>query len=74
MEAAVFLFEIPTAVGQTAGGPVIGAIGKAVSLPAALVSSALFVTPALALFGRAVRHHGAEPELDELAEAAEVRA
>jgi MFS transporter, DHA3 family, tetracycline resistance protein len=52
------------AIGQTAGGPIIGAIGKAISLPAALVSSALFVTPALALFGRAVRHHGAEPELE----------
>jgi MFS transporter, DHA3 family, tetracycline resistance protein len=52
------------AIGQTAGGPIIGAIGKAFSLPAALVSSALFVTPALALFGRAVRHHGAEPELE----------
>jgi DHA3 family tetracycline resistance protein-like MFS transporter len=54
------------AIGQTAGGPVIGVIGKAVSLPAALVSSALFVTPALALFGRAVRHHGAEPELESV--------
>jgi MFS family permease len=52
------------AIGQTAGGPIIGAIGKAFSLPAALVSSALFVTPALALFGRAVHHHGAEPELE----------
>jgi len=62
------------AIGQTAGGPVVGAIGKAISLPAALVSSALFVTPALALFGRAVRHHGAGPELDELPATAEVRA
>jgi predicted MFS family arabinose efflux permease len=52
------------AIGQTAGGPIIGAIGKAISLPAALVTSALFVTPALALFGRAVRHRGAEPELE----------
>jgi DHA3 family tetracycline resistance protein-like MFS transporter len=62
------------AIGQTAGGPVIGAIGKAVSLPAALVSSALFVTPALALFGRAVRHHGTGPELEDLPEAVKVRA
>ena len=54
------------AIGQTAGGPVIGVIGKVVSLPAALVSSALFVTPALALFGRAVRHHGEEPELESV--------
>jgi DHA3 family tetracycline resistance protein-like MFS transporter len=56
------------AIGQTAGGPVVGAVGKVISLPAALVTSALFLTPALALFGRAVRHHGREPELEELPE------
>jgi MFS transporter, DHA3 family, tetracycline resistance protein len=54
------------AVGQTAGGPLVGAIGKAVSLPAALVTSALFLTPVLGLYGRAARHHGREPELAEL--------
>ncbi|CAN5366541.1 tetracycline efflux MFS transporter TetA(P) [soil metagenome] len=54
------------AIGQTAGGPVVGAIGKAISLPAALIASALFLTPALALFGRAIRHLGVEPELEEL--------
>jgi DHA3 family tetracycline resistance protein-like MFS transporter len=43
------------AIGQTAGGPLVGAIGKLVSLPAALFSSALFLTPALALYGRAAR-------------------
>lgn len=62
------------AIGQTAGGPVIGAIGRAISLPAALTTSALFITPALALYGRAVRHHGAEPELEELAEPVQARA
>jgi predicted MFS family arabinose efflux permease len=51
-------------IGEAAGGPIIGVIGKAVSLPAALVASALFVTPALALFGRAAVHHGREPELE----------
>jgi DHA3 family tetracycline resistance protein-like MFS transporter len=56
------------AIGQTAGGPVVGAIGKAISLPAALVTSALFLSPALALFGRAVRNRGREPELAELPE------
>jgi DHA3 family tetracycline resistance protein-like MFS transporter len=54
------------AVGQTAGGPLVGAIGKAVSLPAALVTSALFLTPVLGLYGSAARHHGREPELAEL--------
>jgi Na+(H+)/acetate symporter ActP len=43
------------AIGQTAGGPVVGAIGNVVSLPAALVTSALFYTPLLGLYGRAAR-------------------
>jgi MFS family permease len=41
------------AIGETAGGPVIGAIGNAVSLPAALVTSALFYVPVLGLYARA---------------------
>jgi DHA3 family tetracycline resistance protein-like MFS transporter len=43
------------AIGETAGGPVVGAIGNVVSLPAALVTSALFYTPLLGLYGRAAR-------------------
>jgi Na+(H+)/acetate symporter ActP len=43
------------AVGETAGGPVVGVIGNVVSLPAALVASALFYTPLLGLYGRAAR-------------------
>ena len=58
------------AIGETAGGPVVGAIGKAVTLPAALVASALFYVPLLGLYGRAARHHGREPELDAVAELA----
>jgi predicted MFS family arabinose efflux permease len=54
------------AIGETAGGPLVGAIGKAVSLPAALAASALFYVPLLGLYGRAARHDGREPELVEL--------
>ena len=54
------------AVGQTAGGPVLGAIGNAWGIPAALVAGAVVLTPALALYGRALRHDGVEPELEEL--------
>jgi hypothetical protein len=32
---------------------------------AALVASGLLLTPALALYGRALRHGGREPELEE---------
>jgi len=51
------------ALGQIAGGPVVGYIGSAVSLPAALVVAALALTPALGLFTRAVREpeHAKEP-------------
>jgi MFS transporter, DHA3 family, tetracycline resistance protein len=56
------------AIGETAGGPAVGAIGRAVTLPAALVASALFYVPLLGLYGRAARHHGRGPELDAVAQ------
>jgi MFS transporter, DHA3 family, tetracycline resistance protein len=62
------------AIGQTAGGPLVGAIGKAVSLPAALFTSALFLLPTLGLYTRAARHDGREPELVELPQAVETGA
>jgi DHA3 family tetracycline resistance protein-like MFS transporter len=43
------------AIGETVGGPIVGVIGKVVSLPAALVTSALFYVPLLGLYGRAAR-------------------
>jgi len=43
------------ALGQVAGGPGIGALGKWVSLRAAIVCSGLLLSPALALYGRALR-------------------
>ena len=54
------------AVGQAAGGPLLGAIGNGFGIPAALATGALMVVPALGLYGRALRHGGAEPELEEL--------
>lgn len=61
------------ALGQIAGGPAVGAIGSAVSLPAALVVAGLALTPAVALIARTVRTPDArEPaEADALAESAE---
>lgn len=54
------------AIGQVAGGPGIGALGSLVSLRAALLAGAALLAPAVGLFGRALRHHGHEPELEEL--------
>jgi DHA3 family tetracycline resistance protein-like MFS transporter len=57
------------AVGQWTGGPAIGAVGNALGIRAALVIGAFFLTPAVALYGRAIRHGGSEPELAGVAEA-----
>jgi MFS transporter, DHA3 family, tetracycline resistance protein len=57
------------AFGEVAGGPGVGAIGTAASLRAALVVAGFLLTPAVALYARALRHGGREPELEELPEA-----
>jgi MFS transporter, DHA3 family, tetracycline resistance protein len=54
------------AIGQAGGGPVLGAIGNAWGIRAALAAGALVIAPALALYGRAIAHGGHEPELEEL--------
>lgn len=52
------------AIGQIAGGPGIGAVGKLVSVQAAIALSGLLLAPALPLFARAHRQ-GDEPEGEE---------
>jgi MFS transporter, DHA3 family, tetracycline resistance protein len=54
------------AIGQAGGGPVLGVIGNVWGIRAALAAGALVIVPALALYGRAMRHGGKEPELEEL--------
>ncbi len=49
--------------GEWAGGPALGGIGNVLGVRAAIAGSALALLPALALYGRAVRHHGREPGL-----------
>ncbi len=51
------------AVGQAAGGPLLGAVGNVFGIPAALAGGALLLLPALGVYGRALRHGGVEPEL-----------
>ena len=62
------------AIGETAGGPIVGVIGKAVSLPAALATSSLFLLPTFGLYARAARHDGHEPELAALPQPVETGA
>ena len=52
------------AVGQAGGGPVLGAIGNGWGIRAALIVGGLVLAPALALYGRAIAHHGREPDLE----------
>ena len=54
------------AIGQAAGGPALGVVGNVWGIRAALVAGAAVIAPALALYGRALRHGGDEPELGEL--------
>lgn len=46
------------AIGQVCGGPMVGAIGNAVSIRAALIASALLLSPVLPLYSRAIRRGG----------------
>jgi hypothetical protein len=41
-------------------------IGNVWGIRAALATGAVVIAPVLALYGRAIAHHGREPELDEL--------
>jgi DHA3 family tetracycline resistance protein-like MFS transporter len=54
------------AIGQAGGGPVLGLIGNLWGIRAALSAGAVAIAPALALYGRALRHGGREPEFEEL--------
>jgi DHA3 family tetracycline resistance protein-like MFS transporter len=59
------------AIGQVAGGPGLGGIATVFGLRAGLLSGGLLLAPALWLYGRAIRHHGRQPELERLPEPVE---
>ena len=51
----ISMTNLGDSAGQWGGGPVLGAIGSAFSIRAALAAGALALTPALWLYGRALR-------------------
>ena len=53
-------------LGELAGGPVVGAIGTLAGIRAALAVAGLVLSPALLLYGRAIRYGGVEPALEEV--------
>ena len=48
-------------LGELAGRPVVGAVGTFGGIRAALAVAGLILSPALLLYGRAIRHGGVEP-------------
>jgi DHA3 family tetracycline resistance protein-like MFS transporter len=54
------------AIGQAGGGAALGVVGNVWGIRAALTGGALAIAPALGFYGRAIAHHGREPELREL--------
>jgi MFS transporter, DHA3 family, tetracycline resistance protein len=49
--------------GEWGGGPALGAVGNVFGVRAAIAGSAVALMPTLVLYGRALAHHGREPEL-----------
>lgn len=56
--------SVANALGQVCGGPVSGAIGNALGLPAALLSSAILLVPGAAFFARASARRTAADSAD----------
>jgi hypothetical protein len=50
------------AIGQAAGGPALGAVGRAWGIRAAILAGAACLAPALVLYGRASRRASDVPE------------
>lgn len=56
------------AIGQVGGGPILGWVGSAISIRAALLASALVLSPTVALYGRLIAHRDADPVEESEAE------
>jgi DHA3 family tetracycline resistance protein-like MFS transporter len=60
----ISMTNLGDSAGQWGGGPALGVIGNAFGIRTALAAGAAALSPALLLYGRALRHQGREPELD----------
>jgi DHA3 family tetracycline resistance protein-like MFS transporter len=59
----ISMTNLGDSAGEWGGGPALGLIGNAFGIRAALAASAAALSPALVLYGRALKHQGKEPEL-----------
>jgi DHA3 family tetracycline resistance protein-like MFS transporter len=60
----ISITNLSESVGEWGGGPGLGVVGNVYGIRAALAAGAVALTPALALYGLAIRRHGKEPVLD----------
>jgi DHA3 family tetracycline resistance protein-like MFS transporter len=70
----ISMTNLGDSAGEWGGGPGLGVLGNVYGIRTALAAGALALTPALALYARAIRHHGREPELADGAQARPVEA
>jgi DHA3 family tetracycline resistance protein-like MFS transporter len=70
----ISITSLGDSVGEWGGGPALGVLGNAFGIRTALAAAGAALAPALALYGRAIRHHGTEPELEELPQAVQAGA
>jgi DHA3 family tetracycline resistance protein-like MFS transporter len=59
----ISMTNLGDSAGEWGGGPLLGGVGNVLGIRAALAAGALALSPALVLYGRALRHQGVEPEL-----------
>ncbi len=59
----ISMTNLGDSAGEWGGGPALGVLGNVFGIRTALAASAAALAPALLLYGRALRHQGAEPEL-----------
>jgi hypothetical protein len=59
----ISMTNLGDSAGEWGGGPVLGVVGNAFGIRAALAASAAALSPALVLYTRALKHQGREPEL-----------
>jgi len=62
----ISMWSQANSLGEVAGGPALGGLGKAYGIRTALGAASALLLPALWLYGRAIRHGGSEPELAQL--------
>jgi MFS transporter, DHA3 family, tetracycline resistance protein len=60
----ISMTNLGDSAGQWGGGPVLGGIGNVFGIRAALVAGAAVLSPALLLYGRALRHQGRATEVE----------